>query len=100
MDKKKRIIISRFFLKRKLKTFNSLKFSFKTLKKKFKNFYNLRFFNNQGVGDTKSSIHLFKNSTYDILYRNDYLSKGIDFSSKVQEVFIRRIRFKPGYQRI
>jgi hypothetical protein len=100
MDKKKRIIISRFFLRRRLKTFNSLKFSFKTFKKKFKSFYNLKFFNTQEVGNPNSSIHFYKNSAYDILYRNDYLSKGIDFSSKIQEVFIRRIRFKPGYQRI
>ena len=100
MDKKKRIIISRFFLRRRLKTFNSLKFSFKTFKKKFKSFYNLKFFNTQESGNPNSSLHFYKNSAYDILYRNDYLSKGIDFSAKIQEVFIRRIRFKPGYQRI
>lgn len=100
MDKKKRIIISRFFLRRKLKTFSSLKFSFKTFKKKFKNFYNLKFFNTQGANTSHSAIHSYKNSAYDIVYRGDYLSKGIDFSAKIQEVFIRRIRFKPGYQRI
>jgi hypothetical protein len=100
MDKKKRIIISRFFLRRRLKTLASVKFSFKTFKKKFKNFYSLKFLNTQGMSNSSNPLHFYRNTTLNILYKEDFLSKGIDSSSKIQEVFIRRVRFKPGYQRI
>ena len=104
MSKKKKIIVSRFFLKNKLFSFKFLKFSFKLLKKKFKTYSvdtlrNKLFFNKINTQQHLSSIN-FKTSKQDILYTNIFLTKGDDVSFKKNEIHITRIRFKPGYQRI
>ena len=105
MKKKKKIIISRFFLKTKLFSFKFLKFSFKFLKKKFKNYHistlqNKLFLNKINNTNFAQNSLNFKTSKNDILYRNLFLLKGDDVSFKKSEVHITRIRFKPGYQRL
>jgi hypothetical protein len=36
----------------------------------------------------------------EILYEDDFANKGHIENLRSKEIFIRRIRFKPGYQRI
>jgi len=100
MDRKKRIIVSRYFLRRKLKSAKSLKFSFKIFKKKFRKFYNLQFPNLAYSTNYQTPHYFYSKPKDDILYKTDYLAKGLDYSFKFDEVFIRRVRFKPGYQRL
>jgi len=111
MNRKRKIIISRFFSKFKRYSNKNFRFSLTFLKKNFKDFFckniiNTSFFNNNIVGNldflnnntTINDINYYKNSSNEIIYDNVYRTRGTDSSYKIKEVRISRIRFKPGYQ--
>lgn len=112
MNKKRRILISRFFSKFKTFSPKSSRFSIKLLKKKFKNYYNFNLLNKSFRNKIISSLDFFSadlsklsSAVYtkpfgEVLYPLNYKHRGEDTSVKLKEVHIKRIRFKPGYQRI
>ena len=94
---KARIIISRFFFKNKRK-FNLSKynkFSSKSFLLTFTSFFKKYNFNKKYT-IPKYNLH----SNDNIIYKKLYNHVGLEESDKYGEVFIPRIRFKPGYQRI
>ena len=101
MDKKKRIIVSRYFLRRRLKTYQTVRFSFKKFKKKFLQFFSLFTHNKQGVFTQGTHRqYMYQNESTEIMYKDDYRLRCNDVSYKKTEFFIKRVRFKPGYQRL
>ena len=72
MNMKKKIIISRFFFKKKYKSPKMLRFSLKFFKKKFTNHYNFNFFNQQTNLQSNNLINLYKNSKDNMLYQSDF----------------------------
>jgi len=110
MNRKRRILISRFFSKFKKYSPKNFRFSLLLLKKNFKLFYtknllNTSFFgksllNSDFISYSNSNLNFYKNSSDEILYKDSYSLRGSDTSFKLKEVHISRIRFKPGYQRI
>lgn len=102
---KKKIIISRFVYKKKLRSIRQFNFSFKLFKKKIKFFflskkYNMSNLNNYFNGSRPHDMYTYSRTQQNIIYKNELYSKGLDNSDKLKEVFIPRVRFKPGYQRI
>ena len=107
MNKKRRIIISRFFYKNRNYSPKSFRFSVKLLKNNFKKYYNYHLLNKSFFYKTitndsfnNSKINNYQTSYSEILYPSNYSNRGNDYSFKLNEVHIKRVRFKPGYQRI
>lgn len=92
---KSRIVISRFFYqnKKKFNIFKFNRFSHKNFLLKFTDFFK----KNSLIGVTTP---YFKPAHNNILDSTVFKQKGLDESFKIKEVFIPRIRFKPGYQRL
>ena len=99
------------------KAFKSYRFVYKTSSfKKKKPYYSLAFFKNnhkdffrlESLFKSLSSTNLPSNykllsnhmTREEILYEDDFANKGHIENLRSKEIFIRRIRFKPGYQRI
>lgn len=99
------------------KAFKSYRFVYKTSSfKKKKPYYSLAFFKNnhkdffrlESLFKSLSSTNLLSNykllsnnmTREEILYEDDFANKGHIENLRSKEIFIRRIRFKPGYQRI
>ena len=99
------------------KAFKSYRFVYKTSNfKKKKPYYSLAFFKNNykdffrlessfkslsSTGLLSSYQPLSNHMTREeILYEDDFANKGHIENLRSKEIFIRRIRFKPGYQRI
>ena len=99
------------------KAFKSYRFIYKTSNfKKKKPYYSLAFFKNnhknffrlESMFQSLSSTKLLSNykslsnhmTREEILYEDDFANKGHIENLRSREIFIRRIRFKPGYQRI
>lgn len=102
---KKKIIISRFVYNNMFKSSRRLNFSFKLIKNRFSNFFNSKKYNMSGLNEKFSGlggkdVHMYSNSKQYITYKNEFCSKGLDNSDRLREVFIPRVRFKPGYQRL
>ena len=100
--KKRRILISRFFIKfRKINRFSLFQF-----KSYFKNNHLINFYNNlfnpltSGKHDGGNKNILYTNTREDILYKDNFDSRGVDLSFRVKEVHVSRVKFKPGYQRL
>ena len=99
--RKKRVLVSRFFLKSRFNKLRSFRFSTKPFLTTFKSLY----LNKLKGSSLRNSVFSSKNTNYlnfkqNIFYRNDFSVRGSDESFKVGEVFIPRVRFKPGYQRL
>ena len=93
LARKKRIVVSRFFKTPEaiMQKYNYFNYHNKNLLLSFTSYYNLH--NNLGAG---SYAYYSDNITmYD-----SFSNRGVDDSFKYNEVFIKRIRFKPGYQRL
>ena len=102
---KKKIIISRFIYKRKFRSVRQFNFSFKLLKKKFHDFFIKKKYNMSGLNNYfnrfgENDMYMYSRTQQNIIYRKESHSKGLDNSDKLNEVFIPRVRFKPGYQRL
>jgi len=101
MFRKKKIVISRFFTKNVFSKSDNFRFSLKQFSLKYKSFFvnnlstNNYAINKYGIGGLGYSSH-----KSNILYRDDFYNMGNDESFSVDEVFISRVRFKPGYQRM
>jgi hypothetical protein len=93
---KSRIVISRFFWKRrrKLNFHKYTRFSAKNIL-----FLWHKFFTNT-LHTNSNQFKKLINSKNEILYNFKYDMRGLVVSDRYNEVFIPRIRFKPGYQRI
>jgi hypothetical protein len=97
MIKKRKIVIARFFRKFKwrVKTHTRPKSSFKSLLTKFRNFLP-----NCGSGKLQH-INPFYANRYNTITRSyKPLIHNYNDSDRYGEVRIRRVKFKPGYQRI
>jgi len=62
-----------------------------------KNFLTNNIFLNSKYSNNNLHNHNYKEG---IIYSEDFNNMGIDESFNVGEVFISRVRFKPGYQRM
>ena len=92
-------------VKSKLASFNT-KFLFLVFKNRFKNFYNSLYLRNST--DNFNNKFFTKNSTFynynldreNIYALDNFYSRGLDTTFLHNEIFMQRIKFKPGYQRI
>jgi hypothetical protein len=66
----------------------------------FRKHYLLSFKNNVSLGNYLDNTSSFSSFKQRIVYRDSFKLRGLDESFNSGEVFISRIRFKPGYQRI
>jgi len=92
--RKKKIVISRFFrkLRARLSLSSSPFFTTKYLLFHLRDHFNTRL--------TSKNVNGYQNFHRNILTTNRLYYKGNDLSARSEEVFIPRIRFKPGYQRL
>lgn len=99
--KKNKIIINRFFMKQKLKNLlYSNFFSFKNFLLNTRLYFNYLYKNKLDDTLLFSKHQSYTNKHSDIIKTDVLYNKGADESFKHNEVFIPRIRFKPGYQRL
>lgn len=100
--RKKRVLVSRFFLKSRFKRSRpSSRFSAKPFFTAFKSIFLSKLKGSSLFGSVFSGRNVsYENPKQGIVYRNDFRTKGLDMSFQSDEVFIPRVRFKPGYQRL
>jgi hypothetical protein len=102
MTLKKRIIVSRFFKKYRLKSRSYRWFKVKNAQQYFNSYYN-SLVSYKYLKTEEGLITSLMGSTITTLlnvYKDDFVRKGYDYTFKFNEIAIPRIRFKPGYQRM
>lgn len=95
LTRKKRIVSARFFkpVNANLKSYNATLYTNNHILNYMRNYFTLR-----SIQPSLHSSYCLPLNT--IIFEQSFFHNGPDESFKSGEVFIKRIRFKPGYQRI
>lgn len=99
---KKKIIISRFFKKKRFKKRMFRFFKVKNIQHIFNTYYSdLLLSSTLRLSNDLSSLlyHSTPTTSFNV-YKDSFIKKGYDNTFKFNEIAIPRIRFKPGYQRL